>query len=138
MTPHSQPVRKQGQKPALRDVMKPAEFLGLSLAMGLFAGLTTLLATREALLSLILFGVAFIVALVVLALFALEFNPEKDQRQVPVLLRHEADIDGRDFDAPTDAPQPAAERPAPGAEHSAPGAEHPKPTSDPDAGPAPH
>lgn len=102
MTPHSQPVRKQGHKPALRDVMKPAEFIGLSVAMGLFAGLTVLLSTRQVILSLIFFGVAFIAALVVLALFALEFNPEKDQRQVPVLQRHEADIDGRDFDAPAD------------------------------------
>lgn len=77
MTPQS---RKQNtpKSPAgsrRQDRMLPVELLGISLALGIFTGLTVLVATREFLLAGVALGVAFIVSLVLFALFALEFKP---------------------------------------------------------------
>lgn len=57
--------------PTLRERMKPLELLVISAACGVFAGLITLLVTRDWLLTGVMFGVAFIVALVVLAMLSL-------------------------------------------------------------------
>jgi hypothetical protein len=58
-------------QPSRSDRLRPAEFVGLSGGMGLFVGLTILLSTREVVLSLVGFGIVFIVTLVVIAMFAL-------------------------------------------------------------------
>jgi hypothetical protein len=63
------------QQPSRSDRLKPAELVGLSAVMALFVGLVILLTTREFVLSLIGFGVAFIVVLVVIAMFALNMKP---------------------------------------------------------------
>ena len=62
-------------QPSRADRLKPAEYIGLSGGMGLFVGLTILLTTRELVLSLVGFGVVFIIALVVIAMFALGTKP---------------------------------------------------------------
>lgn len=67
-------------QPSRSDRLKPAEFLGLSGAMGLFVGLVILLTTREPLLSVIGFGIAFIVSLVVIAMFALGMKPDAAEK----------------------------------------------------------
>lgn len=64
------------EKPSRRDILKPVELLSIAAVLGVFAGLVTLLATRQLELSGIFAGVAFIVALVLLALFALTVKPD--------------------------------------------------------------
>jgi hypothetical protein len=94
----------QGGKPSLRDRMRPAEFLGIAAILALFVGLIVLLATREPILALVFFGVAFIVTLVVLAMFALGFKPDDEERrdlaeqngEHPQLPGQDADTSGPD------------------------------------------
>lgn len=71
----------EDRRPSLRDRMKPAEFLGIAVVLALFAGLIVLMSTREPILALIFFGVAFIATLVVLAMFALGFKPDEEERR---------------------------------------------------------
>jgi hypothetical protein len=92
-------------RPSLRDRMKPAEFLGFAAVLALFAGLIVLMATREPLLALIFFGVAFIVTLVVLAMFALGFKPDDAER------RDLAEQDGEHQQLPPSAPDAGPSRP---------------------------
>jgi len=70
-------------KPGLRDRTRPVELLVISAACGVFAGLITLLVTRDWLLGGVMFGVAFIVGIVVLAMLSLggyevQAPPSKD------------------------------------------------------------
>ena len=62
-------------QPSRSDRLKPAELVGISGAMALFVALTILLTTREIVLSLIAFGITFIVALVVIAMLVLGMKP---------------------------------------------------------------
>lgn len=66
--------------PSRRDRVRPAELLGLSAVFGLFTGLVVLLSTRDLELSLIFLCVAFIVALVVVAMLSLASTPNDDER----------------------------------------------------------
>jgi hypothetical protein len=79
----------EGRKPSLRDRMKPAEFVGIAAVLSVFVGIIVLMATREPVLALIFFGVAFIVTLVVLAMFALGFKPNDDERRDLAEQNHE-------------------------------------------------
>jgi VIT1/CCC1 family predicted Fe2+/Mn2+ transporter len=58
-------------KPSRRDRFRPAELIGLSFVVGLFAGLVVLLTTRDLVLAVIFLGVAFIVSLLLFAMLAL-------------------------------------------------------------------
>lgn len=78
-----------GRKPSLRDRMKPVEFIGLAAVLALFVGIIVLFSTREPVLSIIFFGIAFIVTLVALALFALGVKPNEDERQDLAEQNHE-------------------------------------------------
>jgi hypothetical protein len=62
-------------KPTRSEILKPVELVGISAVMGLFVGLTILLATRNWALSSIALGITFIVALVVIAMLALGMKP---------------------------------------------------------------
>ena len=75
--------------PSRRDRTRPVELLGLSGVLALFIGLVVLMSTREIVLSLIFLGVAFIVALVVLAMLSLAVRPTGDEQ---------LDIDEQDRD----------------------------------------
>lgn len=66
--------------PSRRDRTRPAELLGISVVLAVFAGLVVLMSTRDLALSAIFFGVAFIVSLVVLAMLALAVAPTGDER----------------------------------------------------------
>ncbi len=66
-------------KPARRDILRPAELIGISAIMALFVGLTVLLSTRALLLAGVFFGIAFIVTLVIVAMLVLSFKPNKDE-----------------------------------------------------------
>jgi hypothetical protein len=63
-------------KPSRSEILKPVELVGISAVMGLFVGLTILLATRNLALSSIALGITFIVALVVIAMFAMGMKPD--------------------------------------------------------------
>lgn len=66
--------------PSRRDRTRPAELLGISAVLAVFAGLVVLMSTRDLALSAIFFGVAFIVSLVVLAMLVLAVTPTGDER----------------------------------------------------------
>ncbi|MGY4858882.1 hypothetical protein [Cryobacterium sp. AP23] len=67
-------------KPTRSEILKPVEFVGISAVMGLFVGLTILLATRNWALSSIALGITFIVALVVIAMLALGMKPDAAEK----------------------------------------------------------
>jgi len=69
--------------------MRPAEFVGMAAVLALFVGLIVLMSTREPLLALVFFGVAFIVTLVVIALFVLGVKPGEEERQDLAEQNHE-------------------------------------------------
>ncbi|MDO9395288.1 MAG: hypothetical protein Q7T71_01940 [Herbiconiux sp.] len=70
-------------QPSRRDRLKPAELIVISAILALFVGLAVLLSTRELILSAIFFGVAFIVSLVVMAMFSLSIKPnELEQHEI--------------------------------------------------------
>lgn len=62
-------------QPSRRDRFLPAELLGISAGLGVFVGLIVLIATREFILAGVALGLAFILSLVLMALFALAFKP---------------------------------------------------------------
>lgn len=66
--------------PSLRDRLRPLELLVLSGIIGLFTGLVILLTTREWWLAGIGFGVAFILAIMTIALLALSAKPNAEER----------------------------------------------------------
>jgi len=76
-------------QPSRRDRLKPVELLVLSGILSLFVGLTVLLTTRDPILAAIFFGVAFIVVLVVMAMFSLSIKPNDVEQ-------HEIDDEGHD------------------------------------------
>lgn len=84
-------------QPTRRDRFLPAELLLISGGLGIFTGLIVLMSTRDLLLSAVFFGVAFIVALVLVALFALAFKP--NAAEVEDML--EQDAESRDNDKPS-------------------------------------
>jgi hypothetical protein len=75
-------------RPSLRDRMKPLELVGLAAVLGVFAGVIALVASRSIEVAAILAGIAFIVALLVLAMLALAAGGQEDvDHDVPVLDR---------------------------------------------------
>ena len=67
-------------KPTRSEILKPIELVAISAGMGLFVGLTILLATRNWALSSIALGITFIVALVVIAMLALGMKPDAAEK----------------------------------------------------------
>jgi hypothetical protein len=65
--------------PTLRDRLKPLELILLSAVIGIFTGGIVLLSSRDLTLSAIWFGIAFIVGLVILAMFVLAAKPNKNE-----------------------------------------------------------
>jgi hypothetical protein len=75
-------------RPSLRDRMKPLELVGLAAVLGVFAGVIALVGSRSIEVAAILAGIAFIVALLVLAMLALAAgDPQEGDQDVPVLDR---------------------------------------------------
>lgn len=67
-------------KPSRRERTRPVELLGLSGALGIFAGVVVFMSTRELVLALIFLGIAFIVSLVVLAMLSLAVQPTGEEK----------------------------------------------------------
>ena len=75
-------------RPSLRDRLKPLELVGLAAVLGVFAGVVALVGSRSIEVAAILAGIAFIVALLVLAMLALAAGDQQEVDQdVPVLDR---------------------------------------------------
>ena len=91
-------------QPTRRDRFLPAELLGISIGLGVFVGLIVLIATREFILAGVALGIAFILSLVLMALFALAFKPTAAE----VEDIHEQDVE---------AQEKAAEKAEPVADH---------------------
>ena len=79
-------------QPTRRDRFLPAELLGISAGLGVFVGLIVLIATREFILAGVALGVAFILSLVLMALFALAFKPNAAE----VEDIHEQDVEAQE------------------------------------------
>lgn len=67
-------------EPSRRDRFKPAELVSLSLVIALFGGLVVLLTTRDVVLSLVFFGIIFILTLVTIALLVLAIKPDDEEK----------------------------------------------------------
>jgi hypothetical protein len=67
-------------KPTRSEILKPVELVAISGAMGLFVGLTIMLATRNWVLSSVALGITFIIALVVIAMLALGMKPNAAEK----------------------------------------------------------
>lgn len=81
----------QNLQPSRRDRFLPVELLAISGGLAVFVGLIVLVATREFILAAVGLGVTFIVAVVLLALFALAFKPtEAEVEDI-----HEQDAEAR-------------------------------------------
>lgn len=65
--------------PTLRDRLKPAELVVVSIVIGLFTGLVVMMSSRDWILSAVSFGVVFIICLVVMAMFVLAIKPNKNE-----------------------------------------------------------
>lgn len=64
-------------EPRSRTTLRPSELVALAALMAVFVALITLMATRELIFSLIVFGGAFVLALVVLAMLMLAITPNR-------------------------------------------------------------
>jgi membrane protein implicated in regulation of membrane protease activity len=71
--------RPADRQPSRREVLRPAELVGGSALLALFAGVVMLIASRSWMVAVIGFGVVFIVALVVIALFVQSIKPTADE-----------------------------------------------------------
>jgi uncharacterized membrane protein YkgB len=66
--------------PTRKDRLRPLEFLMIAGALALFAGLIVLVTVREPILALVVFGIAFIVTLVTIALLELATKPNEAEK----------------------------------------------------------
>ena len=78
----SKPTSNAGgtRQPSRGEVMRPAELVGGSALLGVFAGIIILLSARSWVDAAVGFGVAFIVALVLIALFVQSVKPKADEQ----------------------------------------------------------
>jgi len=75
-------------KPSWRQRLKPLELVGMAAVLGVFAGGIALVGSRSIEIALVLAGIAFIVALLVLAMLALAAgDPHNGEQDGPVLDR---------------------------------------------------
>lgn len=63
-------------KPSRRDILKPVELLVFAVIAAVFTGGIAYMSTRDIVIAAIGFGVAFIVTLVGIAMFALAVKPD--------------------------------------------------------------
>ena len=66
--------------PSRQDRLRPLEFVGISAVVAVFIGLVVLGTTRQPILALVFFGIAFIVSLVVIAMLSLAIKPNEAEQ----------------------------------------------------------
>lgn len=79
MSPRTPRRKAASRTPSRREVLRPAELVGGSAILAVFAGLVMLMASRSWVVAVIGLGVVFIVALVVTALFVQSIKPGADE-----------------------------------------------------------
>lgn len=84
----------QPMTPSKKDRMRPAELLGFSGVLSIFAFLIILMSTRDVVLALICFVIAFIVCLVVVALAGLGMKPNAEDIEARKSIEHDDDTEG--------------------------------------------
>jgi hypothetical protein len=77
--PRAVPAGGAAHTPSRQDRLRPTELLVISGILALFTGLVVLVSTRELILAAVSLGIAFIVALVGLAMFSLTFKPNASE-----------------------------------------------------------
>lgn len=93
MNQPSDPKPEQKITPSRRDRLKPAELLGFSGVLAIFAGLVVLMSSRQVVLTLVFMLIAFIVSLVVVALLGLGGKPSEEDNEARKDLGKPADGD---------------------------------------------
>ncbi|WP_298229150.1 hypothetical protein [Gryllotalpicola sp.] len=84
--------RPEKPMPTIAEVLRPVQLLAFAGILGVFVGVVVVIATRDWPLAGIGFGIAFIVGLVGLAMFALAVKPNADeQHQLDASAGHPAD-----------------------------------------------
>ena len=78
MSPRT-PRTPAARKPSRGEVLRPAELVGGSAVLAVFAGLIMLMGSRSWIVAAVGFGVVFIIALVVTALFVQSIKPSADE-----------------------------------------------------------
>jgi cell division protein FtsB len=68
-------------EPTRRDRFRPAELIILSVVIAAFGGLVTLMSTRDLVLTLIVFGIIFILSLMTIALLVMAVKPDDAEKQ---------------------------------------------------------
>lgn len=68
-------------EPSRRDRFRPAELVILSLVIAAFGGLVTLMSTRDLVLTLVVFGIIFILTLITIALLVMAVKPDDAEKQ---------------------------------------------------------
>jgi hypothetical protein len=66
--------------PSRQDRLKPLEFIVLSAIIAVFIGVVVLFSTRQVVLALVFFGIAFIVSLVTIAMLSLAVKPDEAEK----------------------------------------------------------
>jgi membrane protein implicated in regulation of membrane protease activity len=89
-------------QPSRRDRFLPVELLSISAGLAVFVGLIVVISTRQFVLAGVALGIAFIVSLVLTALFALAFKPTAAE----VEDIHEQDAEAQEKAAGHDGTQP--------------------------------
>ena len=77
--PNSPATTGAVHQPTRKDRFRPVELLVISAILAIFVGLIVLMSTRQWLLASVSLGIAFIVALVGLAMFSLAFKPNAEE-----------------------------------------------------------
>jgi len=68
-------------EPTRRDRFRPAELITLSAVIAGFGGLVTLMSTRDLVLTLIVFGIIFILSLMTIALLVMAVKPDDEEKR---------------------------------------------------------
>jgi hypothetical protein len=66
-------------QPTRRDRFRPVEYIGLSFGIALAGALVVLMSSRDLKFALIILGISFVVALVLIAMFVLAAKPNKEE-----------------------------------------------------------
>ncbi len=67
-------------EPTRRERFRPAELIILSVVIAAFGGLVTLMSTRDLVLTLIVFGIVFILSLMTIALLVMAVKPDDAEK----------------------------------------------------------
>ncbi|MEN9750960.1 MAG: hypothetical protein RLZZ600_7 [Actinomycetota bacterium] len=66
-------------QPTRRDRFRPVEYISLSFGIAIVGALVVLMSTRDLKFALIILGVSFVAALVLIAMFVLAVKPNKEE-----------------------------------------------------------